>query len=47
MFFEVAGFLSGVASIGAALWLLHRRDSERVMRGIHGINGIRGGRQRA
>ena len=44
MVFEIAGFLSGVAGIGAAFWFLYMRDSDRVMRGIY---GERGGRQRA
>ena len=37
MFFEVVGFLSGVAGIGAALWLLHRRDSTHVMQFVENM----------
>jgi len=38
MLFEIAGFLSGVTSIAMALWLLHRRDSGRVMQAIQGLS---------
>ena len=44
MLFEVLGFLSGVAGIGAAFWLLYQRDSSRVVEGVY---GVRRGRQRA
>jgi hypothetical protein len=44
MLFEVLGFFSGVAGIGAAFWLLYQRDSSRVVEGIY---GVRRGRQRA
>lgn len=37
MLFEITGFLSGVAGMGVALWLLHRRDSSRVLSGIYGL----------
>lgn len=36
MLFEIAGFLSGVAGMGVAFWVLYMRDSSRVMRGIYG-----------
>ena len=36
MLFEFAGFLSGVTAIGIAFWLLHRRDTGRVMEAIQG-----------
>jgi hypothetical protein len=45
MGFEVAGFLSGVAGIGMALWVLHRRDRGRVIAGFdagRGRNARRG-----
>lgn len=44
MVFEALGFLTGVAAMACGLWLLHRMDSERVMRGI---SGVRSGRQSA
>ena len=44
MLFEVLGFLSGVAGIGAAFWLLYARDSSRVVEGVY---GVRRGRPRA
>lgn len=44
MVLEALGFLTGVAAMASGLWLLHRMDSERVMRGI---SGGRGGRQGA
>lgn len=43
MFFEVVGFLSGCAGIGAAFWLLHRRDRGRVISGFYA--GSRGARR--
>jgi hypothetical protein len=36
MAFEIAGFVSGVAGIALALWVLYRRDSSRVVQGIYG-----------
>jgi hypothetical protein len=33
MLFELLGFLSGTAAIGAAFWLLYQRDSSRGRRG--------------
>ncbi len=45
MLFEVAGFLSGVCCIAGALWLMHRRDSGRVMAAIQG--SLSRSRQRA
>ena len=44
MLFEVLGFVSGVAAIGAAFWLLYEHDSSKVVEGIY---GVRRGRQRA
>ena len=44
MLFGFLGFVSGLAGIGAAFWLLYRRDSSRVVEGVY---GIRRGRQRA
>lgn len=44
MLFEVLGFLSGLAGIGAAFCLLYQRDSSRVVEGVY---GVRRGRQRA
>ena len=38
MFFEVAGFLSGVAGVGAAFWLLYQRDSTRVVASVYGAS---------
>ena len=43
MFFEMAGFLFGMAGIGSAFWLLYRRETNRVM---GAINGATAGRQR-
>lgn len=37
MLFELLGFLSGVAAIGAGLWLLYQRDSSRVVEGVYGV----------
>jgi hypothetical protein len=34
MFFEVAGFLFGMAGIGAVFWLLYRRETNRVLGAI-------------
>ena len=39
MLFEIAGFLAGVSSIGAAFWLLYMRDSSRVVQGVYGAGG--------
>jgi len=44
MLFEILGFVSGVAAIGAAFWLLYQRDSSRVVAGVYGVGR---GRQRA
>lgn len=44
MLFEVLGFLSGIAGIGTAFWLLYQHDSSRVVEGVY---GVRRGRQRA
>lgn len=44
MVFGLLGFLSGVTGIGAALLLLYRHDSSRVVEGIY---GVRRGRTRA
>lgn len=41
--FEFAGFVSGLAGIGLALWLLYRRDRSRVLRGVYGQTGGRQG----
>ncbi len=41
MLFEIAGFLSGVAGIGVAFWLLYQRDSSRVVASIYGTGGAR------
>jgi len=41
MLFEVAGFLSGVAGVGVAFWLLYQRDSSRVVASIYGTPGGR------
>ena len=42
MLFEVAGFLSGVAAIAVAFWLLYQRDSSRVVADIYGVRGTPG-----
>ena len=41
--FELAGFFSGLAGIGLALWLLYRRDRSLVLRGVYGQTGGRQG----
>ena len=41
--FEFLGFVSGLAGIGLALWLLYRRDRSRVLRGVYGQTGGRQG----
>ncbi len=41
MLFEIAGFLCGVGGIGAAFWLLHRRDAERLVASIYTRQGLR------
>jgi hypothetical protein len=40
MLFEVAGFLSGVAGVGVAFWLLYQRDSTRVVANIYSTGGV-------
>ncbi len=44
MLFELLGFVSGLAGIGAAFWLMYQRDSSRVVEGVY---GVRRGRHRA
>ena len=41
MLFEVLGFVSGVAAIAAAFWLLYERDSSRVVEGVYGVGRSR------
>ncbi|WP_290546455.1 hypothetical protein [Aestuariivirga sp.] len=41
MLFEILGFLSGTVGIGAAFWMLYRRDSSRVVEGIYGVRRSR------
>ncbi len=41
MLFEVVGFLSGVAGVGVAFWLLYQRDRTRVVANIYGTGGAR------
>lgn len=43
MLFEIAGFLTGIAGVGVAFWMLYRRDSGRVLSGIYGPGGGRAG----
>jgi hypothetical protein len=41
--FEFLGFVSGLAGIGLAMFLLYRRDRSRVVRGFYGQTSGRQG----